>query len=115
MCIKLPSSKGKPDEPLTFSIIEGYGSERELHSWSDTEEEKLEKRLGEIAIEIVYRAEASYRESMFRRFDWRKERKARLEEELRRQKLAAERAERERIARLHKERIEKLLGQSRGF
>jgi hypothetical protein len=114
--IKLAPSKGKnDDEKLTLSIIDGYGSDRELASWSDSQEGRIEKRLGEIAIEIVYRAEVSYRESVQRRFEWRKERKAQREEELRQQKLAAERAERERIARLQKERIERLLGQAAAF
>ena len=72
--------------------------------------ERIEKSLGEIAIEIVYRAEISYREGVQRRFEWRKERKAQLEEERRQQQAAAERAERERIRRLQRERIEKLLG-----
>ena len=74
-----------------------------------------EKRLADIAIEVVYRAEVSYRESMERRFRWRKERKAQLEKELHQQEIAEERAERERIAKLQKERIEKLLGQAAAF
>ena len=69
------------------------------------------ERLAEVAIEIVYRAEVSYRKSVERRFESRKERKVQLEEELRRQKFAAERAERERIARLQGERIEMHLRQ----
>ena len=121
--IKLAPSIGKPaplkgknaDEKLSLSIVAGYGSDRELASWSDSEEGRIEKRLGEIAIEIVYRTEISYREGVERRFEWRKERKAQLEEERRQQKLAAERAERERIARLQRERIEKLLGQAAAF
>ena len=121
--IKLAPAKGKPappkgnnaDEKLALSIIDGYGSDRELHSWSDVGGERIEKNLGEVAIEIVYRAEVSYREGVERRFEWRKERKAQLEEEVRQQKLAAERAGRERIARLQRERIEKLLGQAAAF
>jgi hypothetical protein len=114
--IKLAPSKGKNvDEKLSLSIVAGYGSDRELASWSDGEEGRIEKRLGEVAIEIVYRTEISYREGVERRFEWRKERKAQLEEERRQQKLAAERAERERIAKLQRERIEKLLGQAAAF
>jgi hypothetical protein len=114
--IKLAPSKGKnEDEKLALSIIDSYGSDRELHSWSDVSGERIEKRLGEIAIEIVYRAEVSYRKGVERRFEWRKERKAQLEQERRQQKLAAERAERERIARLQRERTEKLLGQAAAF
>lgn len=116
VCIRLAPSKGTNlDEKLTFSIVSGYGSDHELASWSDGEEGRIEKRIAEIAIDIVYRAEAAYRASVERRIEWRKERKAQLEEERRRQKLAAERAERERIARLEKDRIEKLLGQAAAF
>ena len=114
--IRLAPAKGKQDEErLTLSIIDGYGSDRELCSWSDSDKEKLEKRVGEIATEIVYRAEVSYRASVERRFQWRQQRKAQLEEELRRQKFVAEQAERERIARLQRERIEMLLGQAVAF
>lgn len=114
--IKLAPSKGKnDDEKLALSIIDGYGSDRELHSWSDVSGERIEKSLAEIAIDIVYRAEVSYREDVERRFEWRKERKAQLEEDRRQQLLAAERAERERIARLQRERIEKLLSQAAAF
>jgi hypothetical protein len=114
--IKLASSKGKnDDEKLALSIHDGYGSDQDLHSWSDASGERIERHLGEIAIEIVYQAEVSYREGMQRRFEWRKERKAQLEEERRQQQLAAERAERERIARHQRERIGKLLGQAAAF
>ena len=50
-----------------------------------------------------------------RRGELRKERKTELEEELRQKKLAFERAERERIQKLEKARIDRLLGQAAAF
>jgi len=54
----------------------------------------------EIAIEAVLAAESQYRESAIRQYQWRIERKARLEEEERQRQIQAERAERERQKRI---------------
>ena len=100
---------------LALSILDSYHSERESQSWSDDEDGKIEERLSEIAIQIVFLAEAEYRKGVERRYEARKVRKAQLEEELRQKKLAAERAERERIQKLEKARIDRLLGQATAF
>lgn len=100
---------------LTFSILDSCDSEGESQSWSDEVSEKIEMRLSEIAIQIVFLAEVKYRKGVERQFQFRKERKAKLEEELRQKKLAAERAECERIQKLEKARIDRLLGQAAAF
>ncbi len=110
-------SKGAVDagRRLTLSILDSYHSEQESQSWSDDENGKIEQRIGDIAIHIVLLAEVKYRQGVERRYEFRKKEKARLEEELRQKKLAAERAERERIQKLEKARIDRLLGQAAAF
>jgi len=76
---------------------------------------KLETRITEIAIEIVLTAEIQHRESAIRRYQWRVERKAELEEEERKRKLEAERRERERLRRLEQGRIDRLLKDAAAF
>ena len=102
-------------EKLSLSILDGYNSEREMHSWSDGEGAKIESCISEIAIETVYQAELNYRKSVEGWFERRKEAKAELEQELRQRKLESERAERERIQKLRKQRIEHLLLDAAAF
>jgi hypothetical protein len=68
-----------------------------------------------VAVEVVFLAEAEYRDSVVRRYQWRVQRKAELEEEDRRRKLEAERAERERIKQLEQARIDGLLNDAAAF
>jgi hypothetical protein len=60
-------------------------------------------------------AELQHRQSAVRRYHWRVERKAELEEEGRKRKLEAERAERERQRRLEQGRIDRLLKDAAAF
>lgn len=105
------TSKGAADQAqsLTFAVLESYHTEQELQSWSDQNGETIEQRLGEIAVEMVLLAEVNYRRGVEYRHQLRKERKAELEEKLRQQKVAIERAERERIQKLENARIDRLL------
>lgn len=68
-----------------------------------------------VAVEVVLLAEVKYRDSVISRYKWRVERKAELEEENRRRKLEAERAEQERIKRLEQARIDGLLSDAAAF
>lgn len=100
---------GLNDSKLSFSILESINSEKERVTWQDDETSKLEGRITDIAVELVLTAELQHRQSAFRRYQWRVERKAELEEEGRKRKLEAERAERERQRRLEQARIDRLL------
>ncbi len=110
-----PKGSARTDEKLTLGVLDGYNSERENHSWSDDSGAKIESQLSEIAIETVYQAELAYRKGVERRYELRKKRKAELEQELFRRKLEAERAENERIQKLEKERIDRLLQEAAAF
>jgi len=119
---KRPGHRGRTDqgaEPsntkLCLSILESLGSDKERVSWQDDEGSRLERRLAEIAIQLILTAELQHRESAIRRYQWRVERKAQLEEEERERKLKAERAERERRKRLERARIERLLKAAEAF
>ncbi|HET8925742.1 MAG TPA: hypothetical protein VFN26_22350 [Candidatus Acidoferrum sp.] len=103
------------DTKLCLSILESLGSDKERVSWQDDEGSRLESRLAEIAIQLILTAELQHRESAIRRYQWRVERKAQLEEEERERKLKAERAERERRKRLERARIERLLKAAAAF
>ena len=103
------------DTKLCLSILESLGSDKERVSWQDDEGSRLESCLAEIAIQLILTAELQHRESAIRRYQWRVERKAQLEEEERERKLKAERAERERRKRLERARIERLLKAAAAF
>ena len=119
---KRPGGRGRTergaeasDTKLCLSILESLGSDKERVSWRDEEGSRLESRLAEIAIQLILTAELQHRESAIRRYQWRVERKAQLEEEERERKLKAERAERERRKRLERARIERLLKAAAAF
>jgi hypothetical protein len=103
------------DSKLSFAILEGINSEKERVIWQDDETGKLEVRITDIAVELVLTAELQHRESAVRRYQWRVERKAELEEERRKRKVEAERAERERQRRLEQARIDRLLKDAVAF
>jgi hypothetical protein len=86
-----------------------------LASWEDDDTQKLEKRLTEIAVQVILTAEIQYRESAVRHYEWRVQRKAALEEEERKRKLELERAEKERQKRIEQDRINRLLRDATAF
>jgi hypothetical protein len=103
------------DTRLCLSILQGWGSEAALATWDDADTEKLEKRMTDIAIQVILTAEIRYRESALGQYQWRVQRKAQLEEEERKRKLEAERAQRERQKRIEQERIDRLLSDAASF
>jgi hypothetical protein len=103
------------DTGLSLSILEGLGSEKERVTWQDDDGGNLETRIEEIAVQLILSAECQYRESTIRGYQWRVERKVELEEEYRKRKLQAERAERERQRRLKQARIDRLLKDAEAF
>jgi hypothetical protein len=106
---------GLNDTKLCLSILDSIGSEKERVTWQDDEGGRLESCLAEIALQLILTAELQHRESAIRRYQWRVERKAQLEEEERERKIKAERAERERRKRLERARIERLLKAAAAF
>jgi hypothetical protein len=100
--------------PLTLSIMDRSDSAQEIVAWSDGEV-KIEASLGDAAVEVVYQAELAYRKGAALSYRRRKERKAELEEEIRESQLHAEKVDRERLAKLQKERIGRLLRDATSF
>jgi hypothetical protein len=100
---------------LSLSILQGYGSETALAFWQDEDAQKLETQMVDMAVQIVLTAEIQYRESALRQHAWRVQRKAELEEEQRKRKLAAERAEKERQKRMEQARVDRLLRDASAF
>jgi hypothetical protein len=68
--------------------------------------------LAEIAVEIVTTAEPNHRDGCLHQYEWRVQRKAQLEEELRQHQLVSERQERERRQRLERARIDRRLDEA---
>lgn len=51
-------------DPLSFDILVSSGGEEARHSWSDVENGRIERKLRDIAIEIIFAGEIRYRESV---------------------------------------------------
>ncbi len=100
-----------PDQ-LRFAIVNRYDRDQVRTSWQDGEGGRLERYIGDIAVELATAAEVSYRESCVREFEWRVQRKAGLEEEERNRQLELEREERERRERLEQARVDRLLDEA---
>lgn len=111
--LDLPKAERRSHEEtvdrLTFAILRAWGSDDTRASWADGEDTRLEKRLTEIVLDVVLTAEIQLRESAVHLHEWRIERKAALEEDIRKHKLEQERRDSERAQRLNEARIENLL------
>ena len=103
------------DMKLCLSILKGCGSEQSIVMWQDEDDQKLESRMTDIAIQVILTAEIEYRDGALRQYQWRVQRKAELEEEERKRKLEAERAEKERLKRIEQGRVDRLLRDAAAF
>jgi hypothetical protein len=103
------------DTRLCLSILKSWGSEEILATWQDDESQKLEMRMTGIAVQLILTAEIHYRERSLQQYQWRVQRKAKLEEEERKRKREAERAEQERQQRIEQGRINRLLRDAAAF
>ena len=103
------------DAGMSLSILERGHSEMVRMTWQHDDAGKLEKRMTEIAVQIVLTSEIQHRKAAVRQYQWRVERKAGLEQEARKCKLEAERAARERQERLEQARIDRLLRDAMAF
>ena len=103
-----PQSDVKHEE-LVLEVESSSESAGVPDRWADTDGQKLERLVPEIAVELLVTAEMSYRASVVRHREWLIEREEERQRELARQKAEAERKERERLAKLEKDRIEYLL------
>lgn len=94
-----------PNAKMRLSIS-GWESER---SWQDSQDDRLEKHLREIAIELIVAGEQQYRHGVIRHREWLIQRKKDLEERERQRKIEDERKRREREAQMEKQRVDHLL------
>ncbi|MBZ5683442.1 MAG: hypothetical protein LAP86_00275 [Acidobacteriia bacterium] len=58
------------DTRLCLSILKGWGSEEVLATWQDDDVQQLEKRMTDIAIQLILTAEIKYRESVVHGYQW---------------------------------------------
>jgi hypothetical protein len=104
-------SRGPRRERDKLRLIIGRMDNRS-RTWEDSAESKLEQRLTEITTELLVTGEADYRKNALATHEWLIRRKLQLEEEARQRKLEEDRRERERLAKLEKERVERLLNEA---
>jgi hypothetical protein len=103
---------GDGPDKLRFAIFAGAERDQERAIWQDGEGGRLERFIREIAAEVVTSAEIIYRENCLHAFEWRVQRKTRLEEDARNYQLQLEREELERQQQLEQARIERLLNEA---
>ncbi len=113
--VAVNQSRSPEESKLFLSIAHSDGIEGSDLTWRDTDDSKIEAHATEIAVEIILSAERRYRAGRLRQYEWRIKRKADLEEEDRKRKIEAERAERARQARIMQERVNRLLKDAAAF
>jgi hypothetical protein len=97
----------KSRETLQFTI--GHRTSMEPRTaWEDSADRNLEQCLTEIVVELLVAGEARYRERALYTCEWWIRRREELDEEDRSYKAEQVRKERERVAKLEKERLERL-------
>jgi hypothetical protein len=102
----------RPTDRMRLAIAHWWSGENPRPSWEDRPGEPLERRLREIAVEIVVVAEQFVRHAALADHAWRTKRRAELEEGERRRLAEEERRRREHLARLEKARVDHLLAQA---
>jgi hypothetical protein len=92
-----------------------YRDSQVIKSWEDTDETRLEAHLQQIAVAIIVTAEVFHRDAIVGHHEWQVKERARIEEEIRKEKIEAERKARERREMEEKARINRLLGQAKSL
>lgn len=109
------ATSSKPADGLSISLLRAVSSSETRSTWADSDQERLERQLTNIACEVVLAAEIQLREGAMRLHQWRIMRKANLEEEDRQRLIEQAREERERLERLEQARIAGLLEAADAF
>jgi hypothetical protein len=91
------------------------GGDQPIETWSDVEGQPLESCLGDIAVAIVVHGERVCRSSAQHHREWVIKRKEEIAAEERRKEAERRRLERERLDRLEKARVGRLLAQARSL
>ena len=99
----------KSHEILVLEVKGDYKLPKLQAVWEDRADGKLEDQLSGICVDLIVRAEMSYRAGVVRHREWQIERRKEREAREREARVAAQRAERERLAALEKARVDHLL------
>lgn len=89
--------------------IEVEGAPDIRTEWEDDSTRKVEQHVHEIAIELLVAAEVQYRAGCHHRYQWRVERRTKLQEEAKREREEAVQQERERRERFERSQVRRLL------
>lgn len=107
-------SRGRSDR-LRMQILTSGASSNVRASWEDADKTKLETHLTDIVVALIVAGERRYRERQQQHYERLVERKASLLDAIEKRKEEAERKEREQLAALEKERINRLLRDASAF
>lgn len=100
---------------LRCQLMSLRGGTEAIESWSDSNDQRLETRSADIAVAIFVHGEGVCRASAHHHREWVIKRKAELLEEQRRKEEERRRLERERLERLEKARVARILSQARAL
>jgi hypothetical protein len=101
--------------PMRCQLMALCGGDQRIETWTDVEGQQLETRLGDIAVAIVVHGERVCRSSAQHQREWVIKRKAEIAAEERRKEAEQRRLERERLERLEKARVGRLLAQAKSL
>ena len=103
-----PPSKG---ERLRLRTKPGHKTEGKIIA-EDIPGQAIESRLRAVVVDLIVLGEERYRDHLLQSHKWTLQRRAERIEEARKQKIEAERQERERLAALEQARLDRLLGEA---
>lgn len=103
------------DSRLKLAILGGRFPNGERITWSDVQDEPLEKYLSAIAVEIIVTGELQYREHLQWAYEEAGHRRKKVQKEALEKKLAAERAEQDRIAKFAADQLKRLTDDAQNY
>ncbi|HZP88572.1 MAG TPA: hypothetical protein VFB54_17305 [Burkholderiales bacterium] len=109
-----PPRKLPNDQSLVVRASHGHSTPPEALA-GDAEDGPLERKLRQVVVELLVRAEENYRRSAQYAYEYDLKRKHELIEEIQERKAAQRRAEEERLAAERQARIDELLDQAKAY
>jgi hypothetical protein len=117
--IARPKGGAQAEKEKRLSVLVGVGPHGRvsdaLARWDDTEEQKLETIVGEIAVDVAVLIEQCYRDAQVRQHEWLLREHAAEIESRRKARIEAERRERERPKKIEQDRVDHLLADADRF
>ena len=103
---------------VKLDLLEGpgdYHGVKTICTWKDEENKRLEVALGEILADLLVRSERGYRHNIAAHHEWLIQRQQEIAKEKERRRIEEERREKERLAKVAQDSIDRLLAQARAL